>query len=68
MIELILNGEPCRLADGVTVGAVVDDLGLGRRGVAVAVNEEVVPRSRWDATPLASKDRVEILSAVQGGC
>jgi sulfur carrier protein len=68
VIDLILNGEPCRLADGVTVGAVVDELGLGRRGVAVAVNEEVVPRSSWDGTSLEAEDRVEILSAVQGGC
>jgi sulfur carrier protein len=68
MIELTLNGEPRRLADDATVGAVVDDLGLGRRGVAVAINEEVVPRSRWDATALAPADRVEILNAVQGGC
>jgi sulfur carrier protein len=68
MIDLTVNGEPCRLTDGVTVGAIVDDLGLGRRGVAVAINEEVVPRSSWDGTPLAAKDRVEILNAVQGGC
>ena len=68
MIELILNGERRRLEDGVTIGAVVDDLGLGRRGVAVAVNEEVVPRSNWDGTSLSSADRVEILTAVQGGC
>jgi sulfur carrier protein len=68
MIALTLNGEPCELADETTVGAVVDDFGLGRRGVAVALNEEVLPRSRWDATPLAPADRVEILHAVQGGC
>ena len=68
MIELTLNGEPRMLADGATIGAVVDDLGLGRRGVAVAVNQEVVPRSSWDGTHLAAKDHVEILNAVQGGC
>jgi sulfur carrier protein len=68
MIDLILNGERCRLEEGVTIGAVVDDLGLGRRGVAVAVNEQVVPRSSWDGTALSSADRVEILTAVQGGC
>jgi sulfur carrier protein len=68
VIDLVLNGEARRLADGVTVGAVVDDLGLGRRGVAVAINEEVIPRSSWDGTTLMAKDRVEILNAVQGGC
>ncbi|WP_417233476.1 sulfur carrier protein ThiS [Arthrobacter sp.] len=37
------------------------------RGVAVAVNGEVVPRSAWAGTPLAAGDHVELLSAVQGG-
>ncbi|WP_063835949.1 sulfur carrier protein ThiS [Actinacidiphila yeochonensis] len=36
-------------------------------GIAAAVNEAVVPRSRWAATPLRDGDRVEILTAVQGG-
>jgi sulfur carrier protein len=38
-----------------------------RRGVAVAVGAEVVPRSEWDARPLAAGDRVEVLNAIQGG-
>jgi sulfur carrier protein len=37
------------------------------RGVAVAVDREVVPRSRWDDTHLADGQRVEVLEAVQGG-
>ncbi len=41
--------------------------GRGRRGVAVAVNEEVVPRSAWDETPVRDGDRVEVLNAAQGG-
>jgi len=45
----------------------VDALGRGRKGVAVAVNEEIVPRSRWDATTLHDGDRVEVLTAAQGG-
>ncbi|WP_065849316.1 sulfur carrier protein ThiS, partial [Streptomyces mutomycini] len=36
-------------------------------GVAAAVNETVVPRGRWSATALAGGDRVEVLTAVQGG-
>jgi sulfur carrier protein len=36
-------------------------------GIAAAVNEAVVPRSRWAATLLRDGDRVEILTAVQGG-
>ncbi|PZS16264.1 MAG: thiamine biosynthesis protein ThiS [Acidimicrobiales bacterium] len=51
----------------VTVEVVVDGLGRGRSGMAVAVNGEVVPRSRWPATELADGDQVEVLTAVQGG-
>jgi sulfur carrier protein len=41
--------------------------GTGQDGVAVAVNDEVVPRRAWSATALADGDRVEVLTAVQGG-
>lgn len=39
----------------------------GRLGVAVALNSEVVPRSRWAATPLTAGDAVELVTAMQGG-
>ncbi|MEV6526437.1 sulfur carrier protein ThiS [Longispora urticae] len=46
-----------------TVSALTGD----RRGVAVAVNGTVVPRSTWTSTALADGDVVELLTAVQGG-
>lgn len=55
-------------AHDVTEDATVADLvGGGARGVAVAVNGEVVPRSRWSDTSLREGDRVEILEPQQGG-
>jgi sulfur carrier protein len=42
-------------------------IGRPRRGLAVAVDAEVVPRSEWDARPLADGERVEVLTAIQGG-
>ena len=66
-MKVVVNGEVCQLAPGTTLGAVVDGLGRGRRGVAAAVNAEVVPAGRWDATVLADNDEVEILTAAQGG-
>lgn len=68
MIALTVNGEERHLRDGATVAVLVDGLGVGRRGVAVAVNAEIVARSTWETTPLAPGDRVEVLRAVQGGC
>ncbi len=68
-MEVILNGVSRELADGATVTELVALLG-GRpdgRGVAVAIETEVVPRSEWDQTTLLDGERVEVLVAVQGG-
>ncbi|MFL5815978.1 MAG: sulfur carrier protein ThiS [Conexibacter sp.] len=64
-----LNGEWRELADGATVADAVALLGvpLDTRGVAVAVDREVVRRSAWEQTPLPAGARVEILTAIQGG-
>jgi sulfur carrier protein len=66
-MRLTVNGAPSEVADGLTVEQLVGQLAADPRGVAVAVDGEVVPKSGWGATELAEGDRVEILTAVQGG-
>jgi sulfur carrier protein len=68
MIDVLVNGEARSLRDPLTVAALVEEIGCGTKGVAVAVNEEVVPRSTWGDHVLRADDRVEVLNAVQGGC
>ena len=63
-----LNGRPVELAEGASVADAVDALeGETARGVAVAVDGEVVPRGAWEATTLREGQQVEVLHAVQGG-
>ena len=64
-----LNGEAVELAEGASVADAVERLGPepGRRGIAVAVNGEVVPRSAWSMTELRPGQRIEVVGAVQGG-
>ena len=63
-----LNGKPTALPDGATVAGAIDASGAAaRRGVAVAVDGEVVPRSEWDATRLHEGEKIEVLAAIQGG-
>jgi sulfur carrier protein len=62
-----VNGEPTELDETMTLGALVDARVADRRGVAVALDGEVVPRTDWDDTPLRGANRVEIVGAVQGG-
>jgi sulfur carrier protein len=66
-MTVTVNGERRELDEGTTVAALVAGLGTGGRGVAVAVNQEIVSRSRWEGTPLSPGDRVEVLGAAQGG-
>lgn len=66
-LTVVLNGAKVELTTGSTVAAVVEELGGPSAGRAVAVNGEVVPRSRWAEVVLAPEDRVEVLTAAQGG-
>jgi sulfur carrier protein len=68
-MRVLVNGETTELADGATVAAAVEalDLPAAGRGVAVAVDKEVVPRAEWGAHELRDGARVEILRAIQGG-
>lgn len=68
-MKVLINGAQARLADGATVRAAVDtlDLPASGRGVAVAVDAEVVPRTLWDSHELHDGARVEVLRAIQGG-
>jgi sulfur carrier protein len=64
-----VNGTATELPDGATVAGVLAELKVenAARGVAVAVPGEVVPRRRWVSLALHDGDRVEVLSAIQGG-
>ena len=66
-MTITVNGTPRDLPAGVTLADVVGQLTQSPKGVAVAVNGEVVPRRAWPATPLAERDAVEVVTAVQGG-
>jgi len=68
-VRLVLNGSQRELPDGATVADAVRASGVPAlaRGLAVAVDREVVPGSQWDSTPLREGQRVEVLQAVQGG-
>ncbi|HSA41419.1 MAG TPA: sulfur carrier protein ThiS [Mycobacterium sp.] len=65
-MKLIVNDEEMEVEDSATVAAVLDRLGVPDKGVAVAVDWAVAPRSEWDR-PLTDGARVEVLTAVQGG-
>ena len=68
-MKITLNGDAVEVPEGATVRSVVEMMTErpGAKGVAVAVNAEVVHRRSWDETTLSAEDQVEVLSAIGGG-
>ncbi|MBA3458674.1 MAG: sulfur carrier protein ThiS [Deltaproteobacteria bacterium] len=66
-ISVVINGEPRTVADGTTVLALIGELGLSGKPVAVERNREIVPRAQHASTLLVAGDRLEVVTFVGGG-
>lgn len=68
-LTLTVNGDPFELAAGSTIADLVGTVteGGSGRGVAVAVDRCVVPRSEWATTPARAGSQVEVVTAAAGG-
>ena len=66
-MKATINGEPHEFPDGITVAALLEEVGAPRSGIAVARNERVVRRAEYETQQLADGDTIEIIKAVAGG-
>jgi sulfur carrier protein len=66
-IDVVINGQPRTVNAGTTVSALIGELGLADRKVAIERNREVVPRAQHATTVLADGDRLEVVTFVGGG-
>ena len=66
-IQIQLNGEPRGIVENSSLQGLVDELQLGSQAVAIAVNRQVVSKSRWNERFLEPGDRVEVVRAIGGG-
>ena len=69
MTAVLVNGKPREVDDGTTIAALVEQLGVSpdARGVAVALEAEVVPRGQWHDRVLRDGAQIEVVTAIQGG-
>ena len=63
---ITFNGQPVDTQD-VTIAALLSNMKIEPRGVAVALNGEIVRRSEWSERSVVSGDRIEVVSAAAGG-
>ncbi len=66
-MRIVVNGQERMLAAPITVVALLGELGMTGKRVAVEVNREIVPRSRHGEYRLKDSDRVEVVFAIGGG-
>ena len=66
-MTITVNGDLRELREGTTLDSLLETLAVRRDGTAVALNDDVVPRTRHAATVLRGGDRLEIIVAVAGG-
>jgi len=66
-VQVTVNGRDVEFATDLPLSTLVGAVVEARSGIAVALNNEVVPRSLWATTSVTDGDRIEIVTAVQGG-
>ncbi len=66
-MRLVINGEEKEYSDIANLASLVDLLGLKADRLAVELNRDIVPRTRWATTLLKEGDRLEIVHFVGGG-
>ena len=67
MIEIIVNGEKRTVQDGINIKEMILEIGYTKEGFALALNGTFVAIKAYEYTRVKARDRVEILSPVQGG-
>lgn len=66
-MKVTVNGDRRDVPEDATIAAILRSVHPGGTGVAVALNGEVVRRGEWETTTVREADRLEVLTAVQGG-
>lgn len=68
MIDIIVNGESMTFQESVSILELIQQLQLvDKKGIAIAVNEEIIPKSQWEVYLLSAADKVIIIHATAGG-
>ena len=67
MITISINGAARQLPDATPIAALIEEMGLTGKRIALERNGEIVPRSSYATQPLADGDKLEVVVAVGGG-
>ena len=67
-MKIFLNTEPLEIAEGFSLAGVLEKKELiNKKGIAIAINNEVIPRSNWNTHLIKENDKLLVIQATQGG-
>ncbi|WP_435951647.1 sulfur carrier protein ThiS [Dryocola sp. BD626] len=66
-MRILFNDEPMQCAEGLTLATLLEQLRLLKPGVALALNQTIVPREQWEARMLHDGDQILLFQAIAGG-
>ncbi len=66
-MHIEFNDEPMQCAEAITVAALLDQLHLLKPGVALALNQQILPRERWELQQVREGDRILLFQVIAGG-
>lgn len=66
-MKILINGNEQELGEAVSIAQLLSEKQIGKDGIAVALNQNVIPRDQWEKTTLKENDNVLIIKATKGG-
>lgn len=66
-MRILFNDEPMQCAEALTLHALLLQLNQLKPGTALALNQQIIPRDRWDHHQLQDGDRILLFQVIAGG-
>ncbi|WP_330985983.1 MULTISPECIES: sulfur carrier protein ThiS [Enterobacterales] len=66
-MQILVNDEPTHYADGLSVAELMTTLDQDKPGVALALNQQILPRAKWERQPLREGDELVLFQVIAGG-
>ena len=66
-MRILFNGEPMQCVDGLTIATLLDQLQQLKPGVALALNQQVLPREQWELQQVRDGDQILLFQVIAGG-
>jgi len=66
-LKVVVNNKEVEISDESTINDLISEMNMPDRGIAIAINNEVIPKENWAGFKLIKETRVTLIKATQGG-